>query len=117
MPTDAERAAYAAKHYGVKEVDVESKACAYATSLGYWHTKYKSANNRGLPDRQFKHVECREFYIEMKRPCKKARKLQATVIDKMRDHGFLVFVSDDLEKIKRILDDMLFFGCVHNWTD
>lgn len=110
MATDAERAAYAAKYYPVTEKSVESGACDYAKSLGFWHTKYKSAQNRGLPDRQFKHVDCREFYIEFKRPGKKARAQQRLVIDDMRDHGFVVFVTDDLDEAKAIIFDMLTFG-------
>lgn len=110
MPTDAEREAYAAKHYGKREVDIESEACLYAKSLGCWHAKYKSANNRGLPDRQFRHTVCGEFYIEFKKPGKKARKLQESVIDKMRGYGFRVFVTDDLEEAKLIIYSMSTFG-------
>ena len=113
MPTEAEKAAYAAKYYAPKEKSVETLACEYAKSLGFWHTKYKSANNRGLPDRQFKHIDCREFYIEFKKRGKKARAQQRLVIDEMREHGFLVFVTDDLGEAKAIIHDMLVFGHHH----
>lgn len=107
MTTEAEKAAYAAKHYPVRETDVESKACAYARARGCWVAKYKSSNNRGLPDRQFKHRDSREFYIEFKKPGKVARRQQELVIHDMRRHGFLVFVCDTFESAKAAIDAAL----------
>lgn len=111
MKTEAEKAAYAAKHYGVKESDVEGKAGAHAKSLGGWHRKAKSANNRGLPDRQFGHRNWpgRSFYIEFKKPKKTTRKQQRLVIDDMRDNGEIVFVTNDLVEAKAIISDMYAF--------
>ena len=108
MKTEAEKAAYAAKHYGVKESDVESKSCDFAKSLGGWHRKVKSSNNRGLPDRGFGHRDWpgRIFYIEFKKPKKTARKQQRLVIDDMRDNGEIVFVTDNLAEAKAIISDM-----------
>lgn len=113
MATEEEKAAYAAKHYAKKEKDVEGDARDYAQKLGIWNTKYKSANNRGLPDRQFKIRNGPEFYIEFKRPTgKKAkpRKLQKLVIEEMVEEGFIVFVTNDIDEAKAIIYDMLTFG-------
>lgn len=110
MPTDAERAAYAAKHYAVKEVDVESKACDYAKALGCWHTKFKSSQNRGLPDRIFITPDGVVFFIEFKAPKKSARKLQKLVIDDMIAKNAKAFVTNNLEEAKRIIYDMVTFG-------
>lgn len=110
MPTDAEKAAYAAKHYGTKEADVESKAYDYARSRGCWHSKFKSANNRGVPDRIFITPDGVVFFIEFKKPGKTARKQQRLVIDEMRDNNGLVYVTDDLTEAKRIINDMIVFG-------
>jgi hypothetical protein len=111
-PTDAEKAAYAARYYSESEAKVEAAACRYAKSLGYFHRKYKTPEHRGAPDRQFKHKLTREFYIEFKKPTvKKPSKQQRLVIDEMReDYGFIVFVTNDLGVAKRILDEMLMFG-------
>lgn len=111
MPTEAEKAAYAAKHYGIKESDVEDKARDYAKKLGGWSRKVKSTNNRGLPDRAFGHHDWpgRVFYIEFKKPKKTARKQQRLVIDDMRDNGEIVFVTDNVDTAKKIIDDMFTF--------
>lgn len=110
MKTEAEKAAYAAKYYGVKEVDVESKACEYAKARGCWHAKFKSSNNRGVPDRLFITPDGVVFFIEFKKPGKKARKQQRLVIDDMMDNKAKVFVTDDLQTAKIIIDDMITFG-------
>ena len=110
MPTDAEKAAYAAKHYGTKEADVENKAYEYARSRGCWHAKFKSANNRGVPDRIFITPNGAVFFIEFKKPGKKTRKQQRLVIDEMRENMAQVYVTDDLAEAKRIIDEVVVFG-------
>jgi hypothetical protein len=114
MPTEAEKAAYREKFYAQREADVESDACAYAHSLGCWHKKFKSANNRGVPDRIFITPAGVVFFIEFKRPNKKkvakAGKLQKLVIDEMNEHNAIVFVTNDLAKAKAIIRDMAAFG-------
>jgi hypothetical protein len=110
MATDEEKLRYAEKHYGVKEKDIEEKAYAYARSRGVWHTKFKSANNRGLPDRIFIAPGNIVFFIEFKRPKKTARAQQKLVIDEMTDLGAKVFVTNDLDRAKQIIDDMVMFG-------
>jgi hypothetical protein len=110
MPTEAEKAAYAARYYGTKEADVESKAYEYARSRGCWHAKFKSANNRGVPDRIFITPEGVVFFIEFKKPGKSTRRQQRLVIDDMRDNKAKVFVTDDVTEAKRIIDDMVTFG-------
>lgn len=97
------------------EKDVEGPAGKYAKSLGVWHTKFKSANNRGVPDRIFiGHTADGEpivFFIEFKKPGKKkADTLQVLVIDEMREAGAIVFVTDDLAVACEIIDDMVTFG-------
>lgn len=110
MPTEAEKAAYAAKYYAPKEKSVETGAYEYAKSRGCWHTKFKSANNRGLPDRIFITPDGVVFFIEFKRRKKGARAQQKLVIDEMRDYNAKVFVTDDLDEAKAIIDDMITFG-------
>lgn len=111
-PSEEEKAAYAEKHYGKKEVDVETKAYEFAKSIGCWHKKFKSANNRGVPDRIFITPDGVVFFIEFKSPKRKAtpRKLQRLVIDDMLDHNAKVFVTNDLEEAKKIIEDMVTFG-------
>jgi hypothetical protein len=100
------------------EKDVEGPAGKYAKSLGIWHAKFKSANNRGVPDRIFiapsetpGRTEGYTFFIEFKKPGKKkADPLQKIVIDEMREHGALIYVTDDLEVAKAIIFDFYMSG-------
>lgn len=110
MPTAKEKDVYAKKYYTKTEKTVEQKACAYAKSLGCWHTKFKSANNRGVPDRIFITLDGVVFFLELKKKNRAARKQQRLVIDDMTDNGAKVFVTDDLDEAKAIIFDMVIFG-------
>lgn len=111
MPKSAEeKAAYRAKYYKQSEADIEGKAYDFAKKLGCWHAKFKSANNRGVPDRIFITPDGAVFFIEFKAPRKKASKQQRLVIDDMIDNHAKVFVTNDLDEAKRIIEDMVTFG-------
>lgn len=111
MPTQAEKDAYAAQHYGVKESTTEARAIEYAKGCGIWQRKFKSANNRGVPDRIFITPQGVVFFIEFKKPKKKARVQQKLVIDEMRDnYNAQVFITDDIEEARTIIDHMVAFG-------
>lgn len=111
MPTDAEKAAYAAKYYAQGERDVETRACAYARDCGCWVAKFKNPAARGAPDRIFITPAGVVFFIEFKRPSvKKASKQQKLVIDEMRQNGAIVFVTNNLDEAKTIIEDMITFG-------
>lgn len=110
MPTEAERAAYAAKFYKPVETTTEDKANAYAKVLGVWQRKFKSASARGLPDRIYITPDGVVFFIEYKRRGKSARVQQKLVIDEMIEQGAKVFVTDDLEEAQEIINNMVTFG-------
>lgn len=110
LDEEARRQAYIDRHYGKKESHIEEKAYHYARSKGCWHTKFKSANNRGVPDRIFITPDGVVFFIEFKAPKKGAKKQQRLVIDEMRENKAVVFVTNDLDEAKRIVDDMVAFG-------
>jgi hypothetical protein len=110
-PTEAEKAAYAAKHYKTTETDVETKACQYARRQGCWVAKFKSPNNRGAPDRLFITPDGVVFFIEFKAPdVKKPRVQQKLVIDEMRERRAKVYVTNNLEVAKSIISDLVTFG-------
>lgn len=97
------------------EKDVESPAGAHARKRGMRHYKFKSANNRGVPDRIFMGISLTlvefVFFIEFKRPGKKkADELQDYVIDEMARAGAKIYLTDDLEVAKQIIDDYYQFG-------
>lgn len=95
------------------ERDVERRACEYAKKKGMLHYKFKSANNRGVPDRLFITKEGSVFFIEFKRPgVNKPDELQETVIAEMRKNHANVHFSNDLEHAKSVIDEMADpFGC------
>ncbi|MDQ3038778.1 MAG: VRR-NUC domain-containing protein [Pseudomonadota bacterium] len=90
-------------HREQRERDVEKKTCTYANACGVWHTKFKSANNRGVPDRIFI-IHGETFFIEFKKPGKKTRKLQGSVIADMRAAGAQVLETDNFDEAKKYID-------------
>lgn len=90
-----------------KESAIEKDACEYAESLGVWQAKFKSQNNRGVPDRIFIAPGNIAFFIEFKAPGKKARWLQSEVAKDMMKNGAHVIFCDNLEEAKRVIDRMV----------
>lgn len=63
-----------------------------------------SPSNRGVPDRiLLKDGLC--LFIEFKAQGKEVTKLQAKVISKIQAQGFLVYVVDNIEEGKKIVDE------------
>lgn len=88
------------------ERDVEKRVGDYAKAKGFWHRKFTSPQRRGVPDRIF--ARCgRVFWIEFKAAGKKPTPLQLSEIAKMRAVGLTVFVVDNVEDGKTIIDDYL----------
>lgn len=111
MPTAKEKDAYAKKYYSKMEKTVEQKSCAYAKSLGCWVVKFKSSQNRGVPDRLFITPDGVVFFIEYKKPkVKKPSPQQKLVIDEMAEHGAIVFVYNALDDANAAIFDMVTFG-------
>lgn len=90
-----------------KESAVEKAACEYAESRGLWQTKFKSQNNRGVPDRIFIAPGNIVFFIEFKAPGKKARWLQSEVAKDLAKNGALVYFIDNLAEAERVIGAMV----------
>ncbi len=88
----------------MKESIIESKVCKYAQSKGWLVFKFVSPGNRAVPDRVFI-KNCVLFFIEFKAPGKKQTILQEKISKKLNNEGFEVFVVDDIEKGKQIIDE------------
>lgn len=104
------RAAKAKKKAASKkplEKDVEGPVKDYARSKKCYVRKFKSENNRSVPDDLFSTPKGRVFFIEFKRPGKTATEAQADEHEMMREHGLTVFVVDNIELGKKVVDDML----------
>jgi hypothetical protein len=103
---DAKAKAKAAKKVPL-EKDVEGPVKDYARSHKCWVRKFKSENNRSVPDDIFSTPKGKVFFIEFKRPGKTATEAQQDEHDMMRERGLTVFVVDNVELGKRVVDDML----------
>lgn len=85
------------------ERDIEKRANDYATRIGYWHRKFVSPSRRGAPDRIYA-IHGTVIFIEYKASGQKPTKLQELEHKKMRAAGLAVYVCDNVEDAKKILD-------------
>jgi hypothetical protein len=82
---------------------IERKVCEYAKSLNFYVAKFVSPQRVSVPDRLLLYKgKC--FFIEFKRLGEKPRPAQAIEIEKLRSHGIEVFVVDNVELGKTILN-------------
>ncbi len=86
------------------EKDVEGPVKDYARSKGFYVRKFKSDNNRSVPDDIFASPRGMVFFIEFKRPGKKATPAQEDEHQFMRERHLDVHVVDNVEDGKRIVD-------------
>ena len=87
-----------------RESSVEGRAKRYARSLGYWVRKFKSPGRRSAPDDIFKHPYGDVFWIEFKAYGKPPTALQLEEHAEMRAVGLIVYVCDNFDDAKAILD-------------
>lgn len=85
------------------EKKIEGSVCDYATKKGMWVRKYANPARRGAPDRIFAY-KGRVFWIEFKQKGKGLSPLQKIEIKKMCAAGLTVYVCDDVEQGKKIID-------------
>lgn len=87
----------------ITEAKIEKVVCDYSERRRWWALKLAAPGASGFPDRTFLskgHV----FFIEFKRPGFEPRRLQKFIHTKLRKLGFDVYVVDDIEEGKRIID-------------
>lgn len=85
------------------ESKIEKTVCAYAKTLGWLCYKWVSPGNRGVLDRIF----IRDgivIFIEFKAIGKKPSKLQARVIDGLKQNKCKAYVVDSIPKGKALFD-------------
>jgi len=89
----------------IRESTIESRVCDYAKRQGWLVRKFVSPSNRGVPDRiMFRNGHV--LLIEFKAPGKKPTELQLREHSKLQQHGFNVFVIDDIDEGKALIDEM-----------
>jgi len=86
------------------EKDIERLVCEYAKKRHWLFFKFKSQNQRGVPDRIFVLPCGRVIFAEFKRPGKKPTDLQLHVHDKLKRQGCTVWVIDNLTTGKQLID-------------
>ena len=87
----------------MRESEIEKKVSEYAKAKGWLVYKFVSPSQRGVPDKIF--IGGGDiFFIEFKAPGKKPTKLQDKIFDKIRGEMFEVYIIDNIESGKRLID-------------
>lgn len=87
------------------ESDIEKDFVQYAETVGCEAFKFTSPGRRGVPDRMVIGPGFL-FFIEFKRPGEKPTKQQEKMRKRLGDFGQDVFVCDNLEQAKAVLDNI-----------
>jgi len=87
----------------MRESHIENAVRKHAKALGWRAEKVNTVNDRGRPDRRFSRAG-RYFYIEFKAPGEKLRPKQEDQIRKMRAEGDTVYVVDNIQQGKDIVE-------------
>jgi hypothetical protein len=90
----------------MKEKGIEQKFVDEVKRINGLAIKLVSPGFSGLPDRLVLIPEGKIGFVEVKAPGKKPRRLQRSRHDQLRKLGFKVFVLDDENQIKAILEDL-----------
>lgn len=86
------------------EKDIEDRVCRYARDKGFAAEKFVSPSRRSVPDRIITGPGRKIFYIEFKSKGKKPTVKQTKDHERRRVMGFEVYVVDNVEQGKAIID-------------
>jgi hypothetical protein len=85
------------------EKDIENDVCRYARQLGVYVRKFSSPGYRAVPDRMFLYKGS-TWFIEFKAPGKKPTPAQLSEHQKIQECGGTVFVCDNIEQGRFIVN-------------
>ena len=88
------------------EKQIEAKVCDYARSKGWLAYKFTSPARAAVPDRLMISPSGKCVFIEFKRAGEKPTPAQAREHDRLRDQKVAVFVIDNVEDGKTLIDVM-----------
>ena len=88
----------------ILEKDIEAKVVKYAKLRGCLVRKMNGFGFAGWPDRLFLLPEGKTFWIEFKSPTGVLSEGQKSLIAQMRELGHIVYVVNDVEKGKAIVE-------------
>jgi hypothetical protein len=98
------------------EKQIEKKVADYAKTKGYLEEKFYPKYKKGFPDRLFMNPWGVTIYIEFKALNKKPSEIQDIVIKKLLKQNCLVFVVDNVDIGKKIIDECLNYKiCYDNY--
>ena len=86
------------------EKQIEQKVCDYAKDRGLLVYKFTSPARAAVPDRMFVAPSGKVFFIEFKASGKKPTVPQTREHQRLRDHGVFVFVVDNVDDGKGVID-------------
>lgn len=89
------------------EKQIEAKVCDYAKEKGLLVYKFTSPARAAVPDRLFVLPSGRTFFCEFKREGQKPTPAQEREHHRLRLHKVCVFVIDNVENGKLMIDYML----------
>lgn len=92
------------------EKQIESKVCEYAKTKNVLVYKFTSPARAAVPDRMFVRPDGVIFFIEFKRGGQKPTDAQEREHDRLRRHKVNVFVVDNIDDGKMVID-MMVAGC------
>ena len=93
------------RHRLPTEAMIETRVVQYARARGLRADKFTSPNRRSVPDRIVLCPGGRMFFIEFKRPkLGKVTEGQAREHEDLRRLGFEVYVIDDIDEGKELID-------------
>lgn len=88
------------------EKQIEAKVCEYAKSEGLLAYKFTSPARAAVPDRLFVAPDGRVWFCEFKAEGKKPTAAQEREHKKLRDMNVSVFVIDNIQDGKTMIDVM-----------
>ena len=89
------------------EKQIESKVCDYAKTKNVLAYKFTSPARAAVPDRMFVAPDGRVWFCEFKRSGQKPTAAQEREHLRLRDHKVNVFVIDNVDEGKTMIDLML----------
>jgi hypothetical protein len=92
------------------EKDIEAKVCEYAKTKNVLVYKFTSPNRMAVPDRMLIRPDGHIWFVEFKREGAKPTPAQEREHHRLRQHKVSVFVIDNVEEGKLMIDLMV-KGC------
>ena len=89
------------------EKQIEAKVCDYAKTKNVLAYKFTSPARAAVPDRMFVAPDGRVWFCEFKRAGQKPTAAQEREHMRLRDHKVNVFVIDNVDEGKTMIDLML----------